>query len=108
MVVDVASVLPELRELPATVLALSLQILLHSALLPVRGFLHVPPEQSLLEELLSTDVTSDDTNKGRHCKAHNAKTERRSKPANRVVATTIAFVTVPTSQFTSLINREGV
>lgn len=97
MIVDVASVLPELRELPATVLALSLQVLLHSALLPVRGFLHVPPEQSLLEELLSTDVTSDDTNKGRHCKG------ARSKPANSVVATELAG-----SQFTSLINHEGV
>jgi len=61
VVVDVASVLSELSELPATLLTLSLQVLLHSALLAVRCFLHVPPEQSFLEELLPTHVTPEDT-----------------------------------------------
>lgn len=61
MVVDVPPVLSELSELPATLLTLSLQVLLHSALLAVRGFLHVPPEQSLLKELLPADVTPEDT-----------------------------------------------
>lgn len=57
MVVDVASVLAELSELPSTLLALPHQVLLDPALLPVRGFLHVPPEQSLFVKLLSTHVT---------------------------------------------------
>lgn len=60
VVVDMASVLPELSELPPTLLALSLQVLLHTALLAMCGFLHVPPEQSLLKELLSTHVTPED------------------------------------------------
>lgn len=62
MVVDVASVLPELSELPSTLLTLSLQVLLYSALLPVRGFFNVSPEQSLLKELLPTHVAPDETN----------------------------------------------
>lgn len=62
MVVDVASVLPELRKLSPTLLTLPLQVLFYSALLPVRGFLHVPPEKSLLKELLSTHVTPEETN----------------------------------------------
>lgn len=57
MVVDVAPVLPQLGKLPAALLALPLQVLLDAALLPVRGLLHVPPEQSLLVELLPTHVT---------------------------------------------------
>lgn len=60
VVVDMASVLPELSELPPTLLTLPLQVLLHPALLAMRGFLHVPPEQSLLKELLSTHVTPED------------------------------------------------
>lgn len=63
MVVDVASVLAELRELPPTLLALPHQVLLDPALLPVSGFLHVPPEQSLLVKLLSTHVTPAGTDK---------------------------------------------
>lgn len=75
MIVDVASVLPELRELPATVLTLSLQVLLHSALLPMRGLLHVPPEQSLLEELFTTNVTPENANTHLHMqKTHMPKT----------------------------------
>lgn len=61
MVVDVAPVLSELSELPPALLTLPLQVLLHSALLPVRGFLHVPPEQSLLKELLPAHVTPEET-----------------------------------------------
>lgn len=61
MVVDVAPVLPQLGELPSTVLTLPLQVLLDAALLPVGGFLHVPPEQSLLKELLPTHVTPEET-----------------------------------------------
>lgn len=57
MVVDVAPVLAELGELPATLLALPHQVLFDPALLPVSGFLHVSPEQSLLIKLLSTHVT---------------------------------------------------
>lgn len=57
MVVDVAPVLPQLGELPAALLALPLQVLLHAALLAVRGLLHVPPVQGLLVELLPTHVT---------------------------------------------------
>lgn len=57
MVVDVASVLAELSELPPTLLALPHQVLLHPALLPVSGFLDVSPEQGLLIKLLSTHVT---------------------------------------------------
>lgn len=57
MVVDVASVLAELSELPPTLLALPHQVLLDPALLPVSGFLYVPPEQSLFVKLLSTHVT---------------------------------------------------
>lgn len=57
MVVDVASVLAELSELPPTLLALPHQVLLDTALFPVRGFLYVPPEQSLFIKLLSTHVT---------------------------------------------------
>ena len=52
-----APVLSELGELPAAVLADPLQVLLHTPLLPVRRLLHVPPEQGLLEELLTTHVT---------------------------------------------------
>lgn len=63
MVVDMASVLSELSELPPTLLTLPLQVLLYSAFLPVRGFLHVPPEQSLLKELLPTHITPVETNK---------------------------------------------
>lgn len=62
MVVDVASVLSELSELSSTLLTLPLQVLLYSALLPMSGFLHVPPEQSLLKELFPTNVTPEDTN----------------------------------------------
>lgn len=62
VVVDVASVLSELSELPSTLLTLSLQVLLYSALLPVRGFFNVSPEQSLLKELLPTHVAPGDTN----------------------------------------------
>lgn len=61
MVVDVAPVLSELSELPATLLTLPLQVLLHPALLAVRGFLHVSPEQGFLEELLPAHVTPEDT-----------------------------------------------
>ena len=57
VVVDVAPVLSELGELPAAVLADPLQVLLHTALLPVRRLLHVPPEQGLLKELLTTHGT---------------------------------------------------
>ena len=60
VVVDVASVLSQLSELPSTLLTLPLQVLLHSALLPVRGFLHMPPEQSFLKELLPTHITPED------------------------------------------------
>lgn len=60
VVVYVASVLSQLSELPPTLLALPLQVLLDSAFLPVRGFLDVPPEQSLLEELLPTHVTPEE------------------------------------------------
>lgn len=63
VVVDMASVLSELSELPPTLLTLPLQVLLYSAFLPVRGFLHVPPEQSLLKELLPTHITPVETNK---------------------------------------------
>lgn len=52
-----APVLPQLGELPAALLALPLQVLLHAALLAVRGLLHVPPVQGLLVELLPTHVT---------------------------------------------------
>lgn len=62
MVVDVTSVLSELSELPSALLTLSLQVLLYSALLPVRGFFDVPPEQSLLKELLPTHITPDEKN----------------------------------------------
>lgn len=61
VVVDVASVLSELSELPATLLTLPLQVLLHPAFLPVRGLFHMPPEQSLLKKLLPTDVTPEET-----------------------------------------------
>lgn len=56
MVVDVASVLSELAELPPTLLTLPHQVLLDPALLAVSGFLDVPPEQSLFVELLPTHV----------------------------------------------------
>lgn len=63
MVVDVAPILSKLSELPATLLTLSLQVLLHSALLPMCCFLHMPPEQSLLKELLPTHITPVEANK---------------------------------------------
>lgn len=63
VVVDVAPVLPQLSELPPTLLALSLQVLLDSAFLPVRGLLHVSPEQRLLEELLPAHVAPEPTQK---------------------------------------------
>lgn len=57
MVVHVPAVLSELSKLPPTVLTLPFQVLLHSALLSMGGLLHMSPEQSLLEELLPTDIT---------------------------------------------------
>lgn len=65
VVVDVAPVLPQLGELPAALLALALQVLLHAALLAVRGLLHVPPVQGLLVELLPTHVTPARRGEGR-------------------------------------------
>lgn len=63
VVVDVASILPELGEFSPTLLTLPLQVLLYSALLPVRGLFNVSPEQSLLKELLPTHITSEEANK---------------------------------------------
>lgn len=57
MVVDVASVLSQLTELPPALLTLPHQVLLDPALLAVSGFLDVPPEQSLFVKLLSAHVT---------------------------------------------------
>lgn len=57
MVVHVAAVLSELSELPAAVFTLPFQVLLHSTLLSMGGLLHMPSEQSLLKELLPTDIT---------------------------------------------------
>lgn len=57
MVVDVASVFPELGKRPPTLLALPHQVLFDPALLPVSGFLYMSPEQSLFIKLLSTHVT---------------------------------------------------
>lgn len=61
MVVYVTSVLSQLSKLPPAVLTLSLQVLLYSAFLPMCGFLDVPPEQSLLKELLPAHVTPKET-----------------------------------------------
>lgn len=57
MVVHVAAVLSELSEFSTAVFALPIQVLLHSALLSMSGLLHMPPEQSLLKELLPTHIT---------------------------------------------------
>lgn len=57
VVVDVTSVLAELSELPPTLFALPHQVLLDPALLPVSGFLYVPPKQSLFVKLLSAHIT---------------------------------------------------
>lgn len=64
MVVHMAAVLSKLSELPAAVFTLPFQVLLHSALLSMRGLFHVPPEQSLLKELLPTHVTPNQEYKG--------------------------------------------
>lgn len=63
MVVHVAAILSELGELPAAVFALPFQVLLHSALLSMGGLLHMPPEQSLLKELLPTHITPNEEHK---------------------------------------------
>lgn len=52
-----AAVFSELGELPPTVFTLSLQVLLHSALLSMSGFFHMASEQGLLKELLPTHIT---------------------------------------------------
>lgn len=52
-----AAVFSELSELPPTVLALPLQVLLHTALLSMSGLFHMASEQGLLKELLPTHIT---------------------------------------------------
>lgn len=57
VIINVAAVLSKLCEPPPTVFTLSLQVLLHSALLSMSGFLDMPSKQGLLKELLPTHIT---------------------------------------------------